>query len=262
MPLQKDKFNLILSGGGALGYAHIGVIQFLHELELTPASLHGVSMGAIVASVYALPLSHEKKMAIFYEFFSIFKWLKFSWGGGKLVSNKKIYHILDHLFGSQRFSDLEQNLSILATNYDTGEATLFNKTNNNVLIKDAIMASMAIPAIFEPVKIDGVYYVDGYLSQNLPLMGIDNTLHNLLVNVTGSQSYKHFQEDEVSGISMIGNIERSVRILMSNQSKCILENFEHPYTLLEPQVSKYKTSHFHKIDAIMKTGYEEARLKL
>jgi len=261
MQIQNNNFNLVLSGGGALGFAHMGVLEYLNENVLEPKSLHGVSMGAIVASVYALDLDFEKKMALFDEFFGIMKWLKISFGKGSVVSSDKIYKILDDVFKEMRFSDLSKELHIIATNYDTGDATFFN-TNNNIKIKDAVIASMSIPSLFTPVKIDENYYVDGYLSENLPLSTISNTLPNLLVNVTGSQSFKHLSDDAAKDISVVGNLERSVRILMCNQAKTALRTFSKPYLLLEPNVADFKTSHFHKMQEIKQVGYDEAKAKI
>ena len=70
MKLKNREFNLILSGGAALGYAHIGVVDWLYENALEPASYHGVSMGAIVASIEALDISHNRKQELYSDVFS------------------------------------------------------------------------------------------------------------------------------------------------------------------------------------------------
>lgn len=256
--MEIDKFNLVLSGGGALGYAHIGVIQRLHEMQRFPSSLHGVSMGAIVAGVYALDLSYERKMALFKKFFSIAKWLKLSFEKGSLVSSDKITAILSEVFGDIDFNDLKHELHILATNYDTGEAVVFNRTNS-VKVKDAILASMSIPSLFPVVKIGEAYYVDGYLSENLPVSSINNDLTSIIVNVTGSKSFSHIEASDISEMSLVGNLERSVRIIMYNQAKRSLEKLTTPYLLIEPDVSAFKTSHFLKMDAIQEVGYMAAK---
>jgi NTE family protein len=73
--LSKD-FNLILSGGAALGYAHIGVLEFLYKKNLTPKTLHGVSMGAIVSAVEATDFTFEEKQKLYEDVFSSLKWIK------------------------------------------------------------------------------------------------------------------------------------------------------------------------------------------
>lgn len=259
--MTSDAFNLVLSGGGALGYAHIGVMERLYELQRHPSSLHGVSMGAIVAAVYALGISYEKKITLFEKFFSIAKWLRISFEKGNLVSSDKIEDILDEVFENRDFNALPTDLNILATDYNTGDAVIFNK-KNNVPIKTAILASISIPSIFRPVHINGKYYVDGYLSENLPLSSIQNGLESIVVNVTGRNAFAPLQEDAITGLSLVGNLERSVRIIMYNQARSALEKLRTPYVLIEPDVAHFKTSHFLKMDAIRAAGYKAAKAAL
>ena len=257
MQILNGEFNLILSGGAALGYAHIGVVDWLYEKSLLPASYHGVSMGAIVASIEALDTPHSHKQELYNEVFSSLSWIRPKLNGS-LISTSKIEQILDEIFGSLRFSDLKKDLNIIATNYHNGELTIFNKSNN-ILIKDAILASMAVPALFPPRLIESVMYVDGYLSSNLPLASVNNNLLNLIVNVTSNKSFMHLNAKEIKELSIFANLERSIRELIYNQTKAAINSFNKPYILLEPDVSGFKTSHFHKFKEIKKIGYNSAK---
>jgi NTE family protein len=252
-----EKFNLILSGGAALGYAHIGVLEYLHEKDLKPYSLHGVSMGAIVAGVEALDITHESKMEMFEEIFTSLKWIKLSLNGN-LISTIKIEKILREIFGKKRFSDIKRDLFIGATNYHTAKQIIFSKYND-IEVVDALLASMAVPALFPPRLIDEKYYVDGYLSANLPLSSVDNDYLNIIVNVTGKNSFKELNQKEIEELSLIGNLERSIRELIYNQTREHLENFSKEYMLIEPPLWEYKTSHFLKYHKIKKIGYETVR---
>jgi NTE family protein len=152
-------FNLILSGGAALGYAHIGVLEYLHEKELTPNSFHGVSMGAIVSAVEATELTFKEKQKLYEDVFSSLKWIKLSLDGN-LISTKKIEKILSNIFKDKKIKDLSKELNIIATNYHDGSMVIFDK-DSDIKVVDAVLASMAVPAVFPSREIDGKLYVDG-----------------------------------------------------------------------------------------------------
>lgn len=256
MRLQNNHFNLLLGGGAALGYAHVGVLEYLHEQGLSPATLHGVSMGAIIAAVMALEGDFERKRQLFQEVFSSLSWIKLQLGGS-LISTEKIERMLLDIFGERMISQLPKELSIQATNYQNGHLVLFDK-ENDVRIVDALLASMAVPALFPPHEIDGELYVDGYLSSNLPLSGVKNDLPNCIVNVTGEHAFKKSSPKVLNDLSILGNLERSIRILIYNQTHTALKYFDKPYILIEPYLSEFKTSHFKKYNAIKQKGYEAA----
>ncbi len=256
MKLKSNLFNLVLSGGAALGYAHIGVCEFLNEHNLKPKNYYGVSMGAIVASIEAINITQEEKIKIYLTISKLFKWFSFNLTNS-LISFKKIEKIINNIFGNMTFEELN-NLYIGATNYKTGEYVTFCR-DNNCLIKDAILASMSVPAIFPPKQINNEIYVDGYISSNLPLESINNNLLNLIVNVTGKNSFKKLSNKELLSLSLFKNLERSIRILIYNQTKSELNKFKKSYILIEPKVFEYKTSQFFKFNKIKAKGYEEAK---
>jgi len=255
--MEIKEFNLILSGGAALGYAHIGVLEYLEEINLTPTTLHGVSMGAIVASIAALEISHKIKMTMFEEVFTSLKWVKLSIFKN-LISTEKIEKILTEIFKDKTFLDLKKELFICATNYHTGKQVIFSK-DNNVRLVDAILASMAVPALFEPRLINNKYYVDGYLSANLPLNSVNNNLFNIIVNVTGKNSFKKLSVNQIENLTLFGNLERSIRELIYNQTNNDLAHFNKPYLLIEPHLEEFKTSHFLRYKKIKQRGYIAAK---
>ena len=257
MKLQNDHFNLLLGGGAALGYAHIGVLEYLHEKKLLPATYHGVSMGAIIAAVMALEGDFIRKRELFGEVFSSLSWIKLQIGGS-LINTEKIEKMLFDIFDDRKISELPKELCIQATDYQSGKAILFGR-ENDVRVVDALLASMAVPALFPPHEIEERLYVDGYLSSNLPLMGITNDLPNLIVNVTGAKAFKKSSVDRLKELSILGNLERSIRILIYNQTHTALKHFQKPCILIEPELSDFKTSHFKKYEAIRQKGYEAAK---
>ena len=256
MKLQSNKFNLLLGGGAALGYAHIGVLDALEHYNLEPASLHGVSMGAIVAAVAALEGDVASKQKLFAEVFGSLSWIRFNLRKS-LIGTQKIEQLLENIFGMRTLADVTKPLFIHAVSFANGEEKIFSPASN-VTIKDAILASMAVPGVFPPKQIDGEVYVDGYLKCNLPLTSVTNEHPNLIVNVTSKNSIKKLTHSQLLDLSLFGALERSIRLLIDNQIQSALKEFDKPHILIEPDTSSFKTSHFHKFDAIREVGKKSA----
>jgi NTE family protein len=214
-------------------------------------------MGAIVTSIAALNISHKAKIKMFDEVFTSLKWVKLSFFKN-LISTEKIEKILTEIFKDKTFLDLDTELFISATNYHTGKQVIFSR-QNNIKIVDAVLASMAVPALFEPRLINNQYFVDGYLSANLPLNSVNNDLFNIIVNVTGKNSFKKLTVAQIDNLTLLGNLERSIRELIFNQTNNDLKHFNKPYLLIEPHLEEFKTSHFLRYKKIKQRGYEEEK---
>ena len=255
-----EEFNLVLSGGGALGYAHVGVIDRLYQNNLSPVEIVGTSMGAIVGGIYSLGFSHHKFIEIFDKFSNIFKWLRVSFSNSSIIDSRKIYKMFIEIFGDKKLSDTTIPIKIIASNFDTGEIRIFDK-NDNIYLRDAILASMSIPAVFRQVKIDKEFYADGYISANLPINYLSNQdIDTLAVDVMSSNSIDRFQKDDYKFFghtkSIIKTLERTVRLMTINQTKDAINLYRGKLILIEPNLSHYKTASFHRYKEIKDIGYD------
>jgi NTE family protein len=258
----ESRFNLVLSGGAALGYAHVGVVQRLYELDRIPQEIVGTSMGAIVGSAYALGLSKKDFLDLFDEFSNIFKWFRLSFSDASLIDNDKIYAILESVFGDMTVSQVPIPLKIVASNFNSGEIRIFCK-DDDIAIKDAVLASMSIPALFPQVEIKGEFYVDGYLGANLGINHLSNSsIQTIAVDVMGLNSLAPYVKDKYSFFghtkAIIKNMERAMRLMMINQTKMIVEDFQGELLLLQPNLHKFKSSHFTRYKKIKEVGYQSA----
>ena len=190
---------VVLSGGGARGLAHIGVIQRLEEIGYPLDSMTGTSAGALVAALHASGFSGREIEELFErrdltrtfleplhrtpgetleeqeEQDSTFLSVERQNGQISLAqglrSGLEIQHALQGLlargayFSNGHFDRLQRPLRILATNLETGRGRVFASGD----LVEAVRASMAIPGGFRPVVIDGQQYVDGALVENLPV---------------------------------------------------------------------------------------------
>lgn len=156
--------GIALSGGGARGVAHLGVLKALKEFGVTPDVLSGSSAGAMVAAFYAAGYPDEKIIDITTQsrFFSIFHLHIGKSGLFDMGVFESIY--LEH-FPHNSFEGLNIPIHIAATDIIKGESRYFSSGN----LAKAIMASSCVPTVFEPVEYEGMMLLDGGILNNLPV---------------------------------------------------------------------------------------------
>lgn len=156
--------GITLSGGGARGVAHLGVLRALKEFGIKPDMLSGSSAGAMVAAFYAGGYSDEQIIDIVTEsrFFSIFHLHIGKSGMFDMGVFETVY--LKH-FPHNSFEELSIPIHIAATDIINGESKYFSSGN----LAKAIMASSCVPTVFEPVEHEGQSLLDGGILNNLPI---------------------------------------------------------------------------------------------
>ena len=160
---MKKKY-FVLSGGGCRGFAHLGAVKALQESGIYPAEISGTSSGAIAGAFLANGFSPDEIKDIFIKKLnlSILARSQFKIG---LISMKNIRILLQNNLRYKKFEDLPIPFYATATSFADGSQHIFNHGN----IIDAIIASSSIPVVFPPVIIRGMPYVDGGLSNILPI---------------------------------------------------------------------------------------------
>jgi NTE family protein len=251
--LTSGNFSLVLSGGGALGIAHLGILYDLELHELIPAEIVGTSMGGIIGACLAIGMREHEIRERINAFKGLHNWVKFSFSGNAVIKNDKIARIFDALFGHRTMKDVAIPLKLIATNLLNGDKRVFD-ASDNVLIRDAVLATMAIPGIFEEHVIDGAVYGDGFLCENL---GISEASYNdiLAVDVLGKNAFAEaMPENFFKTMNVLEMFERSIRLLTYNQSRSNMRKSTKSICLIEPDTKAYKTFHFHKAEAIRALG--------
>jgi len=170
---QPYQVGICLSGGGALGFAHIGVLEALQESGIYPQIISGTSMGAVVGAFYAAGYTpHELLDIIQHEkLYKTDKILRF-----RLEKNKtgfsdhvSLCNVLKKYIPDDNYDRLPKPFYSCAANLSTGEVEYTSHGGN---LSKHVAASASIPGIFEAVKIDSCYYVDGGVLNNLPAQPI------------------------------------------------------------------------------------------
>ena len=252
--LKTDNFTLVLSGGGALGIAHLGVLHDLEQKALVPAELVGTSMGGIVAACISIGMNEVQIYENIRSFASLTKWVKFSFSGNAIVDNSKIKSIFTQLFGEKKMKDTITPLKLIATNLLNGNKRVFS-AKDDIYIKDALLATMAIPGVFDEHTIKGEVYGDGFLCENL---GVKEASFDdvLAVDVLGTNSFgKELPDNFFKTANVMQMFEKSMRLLILNQSKAHMENTDKNIILIEPETKDYSTFSFHKHKEIRSLGF-------
>lgn len=162
--LKVKTVGLVLSGGGVKGMAHIGTIKALNQRDIYPDAISGVSAGAIVGALYANGTS-PLNMLDFFKETPLFKYNFFTINKAGLFDTEKYYLFFSKYFEKDTFDALEKELFVTATDLQSGVPKVFG---SGELIRP-LLASAALPPVFNPVTIDGRLYADGGIMDNFPL---------------------------------------------------------------------------------------------
>ncbi|MBS1609290.1 MAG: patatin-like phospholipase family protein, partial [Bacteroidetes bacterium] len=209
----RPKIGVTLSGGGAKGLAHIGLLKMLDSAGLNVDYVTGTSMGSVVGGLYAAGYSGKEieKIATSIDWDMLFtnrtslrsfimeekneyqKYaVEFPWEGGKfhlagLLESEELWLKFSELFfpvyATKDFSRLPKGFACIGSNISSGEAVVLKKGE----IVSAVRASMAIPTVFKPIELDSIKLVDGGIVHNFPVkeaigMGADFVIGS---NVSG-----------------------------------------------------------------------------
>ena len=248
-----DNFTLVLSGGGALGIAHLGVLHDLELQKLVPSEIVGTSMGGIIGACMAIGMSETEIYKEIKAFSSLTKWVKFSFSGNAIVDNAKIETIFNRLFGKRKMIETNIPLKIITTNLHNGHKRVFT-AKDDIYIKDAVLATMAIPGVFDEHIIEGETYGDGFLCENL---GVNEAMYDniLAIDVLGENAFeKALPDNFFKTANVLEMFEKSMRLLIYNQSQTHIRNSKKKIYLIEPMTREYNTFSFHKHQEIRTLG--------
>jgi len=165
--MTKVEVALVLGGGGARGLAHIGILKVLEKNHIPIHLIVGTSMGAFVGGFYAagtgIALMEELALSVDRTF--VAKMLSPSLSTSGLVDGERVRSYLEEFLGDLHIEELRIPFSSVSTDLTTGEEVILSRGP----LADAIMASIAIPALFKPVRYEDRYLVDGGLVNPLPV---------------------------------------------------------------------------------------------
>lgn len=161
---RPPRLGLALGGGAARGFAHIGVLQVLEEQGIKPDLVVGTSAGSLVAALYASGKTPTELqgMAMSLDESSITDWV---FPGRSLLKGEALARFIRTQTAGKQIEGMRMPLGIVAADLQTGAPILFRKGDPGT----AVRASSAVPAVFEPVRINGREYIDGGAVSPIPV---------------------------------------------------------------------------------------------
>jgi predicted acylesterase/phospholipase RssA len=272
--------GLVLSGGGARGFAHIGVLKALEEFGQEPDSLGGTSMGGLVAATYAIHRDLKIVEEITARFSSRRNILDWTLPISSLTASKKVGKMLRSILGEYQFSDLSYPLFIIACDIQGSKEIQFTEGS----LYDAVRASISIPGIFYPVIRNNQTLVDGGVINNLPMdvmrqrIGSGVVFGSDLGSSTTNRDFQYYKPegDGISGISQLlrTTFSHSNKMKTLGLSNILMKTFEvNTRKKLETTLSPRDTlisldlSHIDPMDfgsykRIIEEGYEQTLKQL
>ncbi len=240
---MKHKLGLVLSGGGARGVAHLGVMKALEEFGIKPSILSGTSAGAIAAAFYAKGYSIAEILSIIKKghFFSFSNILFKKQGCFSMKGFESIYATY---FPTNSFSELNIPIHVAATDILKGEIVYFSSGD----LSKSLMASSCVPVVFQPIQYNNTYYVDGGVLDNFPIEPLLDQCEQIIgISVNSIKT-------ELTEIHMNNILDRSFHLSLSSsvkdkKGKCDL--FIEP-----PDMSQFGLFDIKRIDQIYQYGYE------
>jgi len=243
--MAKYEVGLVLSGGAARGFAHLGVLKALEEKGLKPGIISGVSAGAIAGAFYADGYSPEEIVEI-YQGRNLFDFMQITIPRTGLFKLTGMRNVLRKYLRARRFEELKIPLVVTATSLHEGKPVFFREGD----LADAILASSAVPVLFEVVMINNVEYIDGGITNNLPVAPIADdcsTLIGVYVNHSGPQ-------ENITGMAHIA--ERAFHLAIAadiEKKKALFDVF------IEPRdIGNFAFFNLKKGHELFKVGYETA----
>lgn len=250
---KKQEVQLCLSGGGALGFAHIGVIQALEENGIYPTQISGASMGAVIGVFYASGHGPKLMLELIKEdkLYKVSKLLTFHtdfWKRG-FADHTTLRSLVKELIPHNSFESLEKKLSVCVSNMDKARWEIIDSGNQ---LDEWIAASASIPGVFEPVNINGTVYLDGGVLNNMPAQCFEDKFKTTIgVDVIPYTKLNKPKLNKTRDIALT-----SIRAMQHQNSQ---EGRDICNFLIEPLVlNEYHEFSFENYQEIYEIGYKTA----
>ena len=279
---KRPKIGLVLEGGGALGLAHIGVLQWLEEHHVPISYVAGTSMGGLVGGIYATgsspteirDLVHEidwdvvlrgeipfrdlsyrrKEDAVEYPNsleFGLKKGIQFPEG---FNSGHQVGLLLDRISlpysEMKSFNDLPTPFACVATDLVTAKPHVFRDGS----LAQALRSTMSLPGIFSPVRTSESIFVDGGLLDNLPVDVAQEMGSDLVIAVQlQSRDLK-----PAASLSSLGVLGQSISVVIAANE---LRSMQKADILISVPLTEYNSMEYEKEDALIQEGYKAAASK-
>mgnify|MGYP003329517272 CR=1 FL=1 len=236
------RVGLVLSGGGARGIAHVGVMKALTEMGIQFSVISGTSAGAVAGAYFAAGCSFNEMMERLHEM-RILRNLRPAWGRSGLLRLDIIESFVKEGIPSDTFESLKIPLIVAATNLHTGNTEYFSSGQ----LSRPVIASCCVPALFAPVEINNQLYVDGGVLDNLPAAAIVGKCDFIIGSHCNPVDH-HFDANSLRKVA-----ERALLLTIGTNTR---ESMAQCNVIIEPPgLSAYSAMDFGKAENLVEIGY-------
>ncbi len=256
--LAGRSLGLVLGGGGARGYAHLGVLEVLEENGIPVDRVGGTSMGGIIASLYAYGLGAEQRRRAAAAFFSPRVRHRYQIPPRSAVARTEgAEEMMTKVFGDATIETLPVDLFTIAADLVDAEMVVQRRGR----VADAALSTARIPAILPPGRFDGRLLVDGGLIRNLPVGVMADMNEGPVVAIeVGGRFEPAAEADGSPGLPGVGEtLMRSILLGSAAMAESVTSRAD---LLIEPEVSELKMLAFHEIDKAVEIGRRAAEENL
>jgi NTE family protein len=264
---RRPRLGLALGGGGARGYAHIGVLRVLEREGIPIDYLAGTSMGGLVAAGYATGMTSDQLEA---EALAMRTWrlLDLSLSSMGLLEGKRLRQLLVRIFGEREFADTRIPLRLTAVDLDKGEELTLGEGS----LVDALRATVSVPGVFCPAVWRGRLLVDGGVTNNVPadvaramgaevVIAVDVAKPDFLP-LAGETAARRIVVPGLARVSpLLGTMIRSVAIMQAEILRHRLAS-AHPDLVIRPGIGAVNIEDFDRAAEVIPTGQAAGELAL
>lgn len=246
---MEPKIALALGSGGARGFAHVGVLKVLQEEGIPIHMIAGSSIGALAGSVYGIGQDVERMYRLA-RYFKRNYYVDVVFPKMGFITGDRIKELIELICFRKNIEELDIPLAVVATDLLLGEKVVFTSGD----IASAVRASISIPGIFVPVKMDNKILVDGGLIDRIPVSVARDMGADIVIGVDVSAIKKNPQIHSIYDV-----IWQSIDIL---QYESIYSREVASDIMLKPNVAEFDSKSFTQIEEIIRTGEVEVRDKI
>lgn len=252
---KRKKIGLALGGGGAKGLAHIGIIKILERYGIPIDCIAGTSMGALVGGWYAAHRNVQSLEKIFLEIdeneiLSVRKVARKK--DGILFSDKLVIKDLDDGFYGRQIEDLSIPFRAITTDVVSGEEVVLDKGD----LYEAINASIALPIVFKPVRIDGRILMDGGFANPVPADIVREMGADYVIAVDVSSKWLNVEDEATKPQKISSLVSKAFSALEYQIAQRVLKEAD---IVIRPAVLGYDWRDFYKAKEIIGKGADEMR---
>jgi NTE family protein len=242
---KRPKIGLALGAGAARGIAHLGVLRTLEKYKLPVDFIAGSSMGALVGALYACGIDVNFLIKFANELRTK-SWVDLCMPRTGLISGKKVETMLQMLTRNRTFDQLKIPFAAVTTDIERGEAVVIKEGN----VAAAVRASISIPVIFKPVRMDGRLLVDGGVVDRVPVSVVREMGADMVIAVDVNR-YAEFQP-------VVNIVDVMFQTLDIMERKILSAMVLDTEILIRPKVGHISPAHFHRVDELVQAGEEAA----